>query len=290
MIDIALDPNMYYRTMPTVRTLHKAAELGFDYVELSPNADFHLWHHRPAADDAFVAELNQAQKDTGVRVRTLNPVFNWSSPVEEERTAQVSNWRRLLELADQLDVREITSEFSGDRNRARRSQEQWYRSMEELIPDFERYGIRLNMEAHPYDFVELHDRALELVRSLDEDWVGYEYCCPHTFHLSDGAGDAGRMIRSAAQAGKLREVHVSDGFNHRINDGNRYIVNPPGADVTVHQHNAIGQGEVPWEEVFTALREVGFDGIVSVCIFGWHEFADEYNTAALARLTEELAA
>ena len=42
MIDIALDPNMYYRTMPTVRTLHKAAELGFDYVELSPNANFHL--------------------------------------------------------------------------------------------------------------------------------------------------------------------------------------------------------------------------------------------------------
>ena len=69
------------------------------------------------------------------------------------------------------------------------------KSMEEHIPDFERYGIRLSMEAHPYDFVELHDRALELVRSVDKDWLGYEYCCPHTFHLSDGAGDAGRMIR-----------------------------------------------------------------------------------------------
>ena len=162
MVDIALDPNMYYRTMSTVRTLYKAAELGFEHVELSPNADFHFWHHRPAADDAFVAELNKAQKETGVKVRTLNPVFNWSSPDEEERRAQVSNWRRLLELADQIDVREITSEFSGDRNQARRSEEQWFRSIEELIPDFERYGIRLNMEAHPYDFVELHDPALNL--------------------------------------------------------------------------------------------------------------------------------
>jgi len=43
-------------------------------------------------------------------VRTLNPVFNWSSPDEAERTAQVRNWRRLLELADALDVREIVSE------------------------------------------------------------------------------------------------------------------------------------------------------------------------------------
>ena len=288
MVDIALDPNMYYMTMSTADTLRKAAELGFRYVELSPNNEFHLWHHYPKADRAFIEDLRKAEKDSGVEVRTLNPVFNWSSPDEAERMAQVRNWRRLLELADALDVRDIVSEFSGDRNRASRSEQQWYRSIEELTPHFERYGIRLAMEAHPYDFVELHDRALELVRSVDEDWLGYEYCCPHTFHLSDGAGDVGRMIRSAAATGKLREVHVSDGFNHRINDGNRYIINPPGADVTVHQHNAIGQGEVPWGEVFSTLREVRFDGVLSVWIFGGHEYADDYNKAALARLTAEL--
>ena len=37
MVDIALDPNMYYMTMSTADTLRKAAELGFRYVELSPN-------------------------------------------------------------------------------------------------------------------------------------------------------------------------------------------------------------------------------------------------------------
>ena len=290
MVDIALDPNMYYMTMSTADTLRKAAELGFRHVELSPNNEFHLWHHYPKADRAFIEDLKRAEKDTGVTVRTLNPVFNWSSPDEAERTAQVRNWRRLLELADALDVRDIVSEFSGDRNRASRSEQQWYRSIEELIPHFEKYDIRLAMEAHPYDFVELHDRALELVRSVDRDGLGYEYCCPHTFHLSDGAGDAARMIRTAAAAGKLREVHVSDAFNHRANDGNRYIVNPPGADVTVHQHNAIGQGEVPWDEVFQTLRDVSFDGVLSVCIFGWHEKADEYNKTALARITEELGA
>ena len=223
-------------------------------------------------------------------MRTLNPVFNWSSPDEEERRAQVSNWRRLLELADQIDVREITSEFSGDRNQARRSEEQWFRSIEELIPDFERYGIRLNMEAHPYDFVELHDPALNLVRAVNKDWIGYEFCCPHAFHLSDGAGDVERMIRTAHEAGKLREVHIADGFNHRANDGNRYIVNPPGADVTVHQHNEIGNGEVDWDAVFSTLRDIGFGGVLSVCVFGWHEHADDINRRVLARLTEELGA
>ena len=94
MVDIALDPNMYYMTMSTADTLRKAAELGFRYVELSPNNEFHLWHHYLKADRAFIEDLRKAEKDSGVEVRTLNPVFNWSSPDEAERMAQVRNWRR----------------------------------------------------------------------------------------------------------------------------------------------------------------------------------------------------
>lgn len=285
MVDIALDPNMYYRTMSTAQTLYKAAELGFEYVELSPNEEFHFWHRYPKADDAFVAELNKAQKESGVKVRTLNPVFNWSSVDEQERQAQVRNWKRLLELADQIDVREITSEFSGNPNTPRECEHQWYRSIEELAPLFEKYGIKLNMEAHPYDFVELHDDAYSIVRGANLPWLNYEFCCPHVFHLSDGAGDVERMIELCAP--KLREVHVADAFNHRANDGNRYIINPPGVDARVHQHNEIGLGEVPFERIFDTLRKVGFDGVMSVCIFGWHERADEANKRVLERLKKE---
>ncbi|MDO5034705.1 MAG: sugar phosphate isomerase/epimerase family protein [Actinomycetaceae bacterium] len=287
MVDIALDPNMYYFKMSTVDTLHKAAELGYKWVELSPRSDFHFWHHYPKADDAYLADLNQAVKDTGVKIRTLNPVFNWSAVDEQERQAQVRNWRRLLEIADTLDVREITSEFSGNPNTPRECEHQWYRSIEELAGDFERYGIRLNMEAHPYDFVELHDRAVEIVRGVNLDWVNYEYCCPHTFHLSDGVGDVERMLRFAGD--KLKAVHIADVYNHKINDGNRYIINPPGVDARVHQHNEIGDGEVPWDELFTTLRDMKFDGILTVCMFGWLEKADAANIRMRERLEKEFA-
>lgn len=288
MVDIALDPNMYYASMSTAQTLFKAAELGFDYVELSPNTEFHFWHRYPKADDDFVAGLNKAQKDSGVTVRTLNPVFNWSSTDEQERAAQVRNWRRLLELADQINVREIVSEFSGNPNTPVRCEEQWYKSIFELAPDFEKYGITLSMEAHPYDFVERHDDAYSIVRGTNLDWIGYEFCCPHTFHLDDGVGDVERMITSCAP--KLREVHVADTLNHRANDGNRYIINPPGVDARVHQHSEIGKGEVPFDKVFETLRAVGFDGVLSLCVFGFHEHADEINRRMLERVRSELGA
>lgn len=285
MVDLALDPNMYYPSMPVAQTLHKAAELGYRFIEMSPNAEVHFWKRYPKADKELITQINEAQKDSGVRVRTLNPVYNWSSTDETERVAQVRAFRRLLEIADALDVRQIASEFSGNPNTPVECEHQWYKSIAELAPVFEQYQIRLTLEPHPYDFVERHDDAFAIVRGTNLDWIGYEYCCPHTFHLDDGAGDVERMITSSAS--KLWEVHVADAFNHRANDGNRYIINPPGVDARVHQHNEIGLGDVSFDKVFSTLREIDFDGVVSVCVFGWHERADEIHRAMLARLQKE---
>ena len=85
MVKIALDPNMYYAQMSTADTLRKARELGFDYVELSPNEEFHFWHRYPKADDDFVSDMKKAVRETGVEISTLNPVFNWSAVDEQER-------------------------------------------------------------------------------------------------------------------------------------------------------------------------------------------------------------
>jgi myo-inositol catabolism protein IolH len=37
----------------------------------------------------------------------------------------------------------------------------------------------------------------------------------------------------------------------------------------------IGQGEVNWDEFFSSLAAVGFDGIVTSCVFAWEERADQ---------------
>src|SRR5688500_14651059 len=98
MVKIALDPHMYHAQMSVADELRQAADLGSEYVELSPRADWFFWHRYPTADDALVAEAKKAAAETGVKLVSLVPVFNWSSPDEQERRAQVRNWRRLLEI------------------------------------------------------------------------------------------------------------------------------------------------------------------------------------------------
>jgi myo-inositol catabolism protein IolH len=286
MVKIALDPAMYHAELSVADEIRKAAELGYEYLELSPRADFFSWHSYPKADDTAIAEVKAAMQETGVRVATLVPVFNWASPDEQERQAQVRNWRRLLEIAAELECPLVNSELSGDPNDPVRSEHAFYRSLEELTGVFESYGIGLNLEAHPYDFAERSDDAVRIVRGLNKPWVNYVYCAPHTFHLSDGAGDVRRMMQYAGE--KLAHVHIADCYNHRANVGNRYIVNPPGADVRIHQHNEIGHGEVAWDEFFATLRDENFDGVATVCVFGWEEDADTIHKRMLERVTKEL--
>jgi myo-inositol catabolism protein IolH len=286
MVKIALDPAMYHPELSVADEVRKAADLGYEYLELSPRADFFLWQRYPKADDAAIAEVKQACKETGVAMQALVPVFNWSSPDEQERQAQVRNWTRLLEIAAELECPIIVTELSGDPNRPLQSEHAFYRSMDELAPRFERYGIAVNIEAHPYDFAERNDDAVQIIRGLNKPWANYVYCAPHTFHLSDGAGDIRRMLHYAGD--RLKHLHIADCYNHKLRQGHRYIVNPPGVDARVHQHNEIGNGDIDWDEFFTTLREMAFDGVATVCVFGWEEEADDLHRRMLERVKSEL--
>ena len=83
MVKIALDPAMYHADLSVADEVRKAAELGYQYLELSPRADFFFWHRYPKADAAELAEVKRACTETGVTIETLVPVFNWASPDEQ---------------------------------------------------------------------------------------------------------------------------------------------------------------------------------------------------------------
>ena len=66
MVKIALDPAMYHADLSVADEVRKAADLGYEYLELSPRADFFFWHRYPKADDAAIADVKKACKETGV--------------------------------------------------------------------------------------------------------------------------------------------------------------------------------------------------------------------------------
>jgi myo-inositol catabolism protein IolH len=197
----------------------------------------------------------------------------------------VRYWKRAIEITVDLGCSVMNSEFNGRPEQASRSEGQFWRSMEELLPVFEREGVELRLEPHPDDFVEDGKVAVDMVRGIDSPLVSFLYCAPHTFHMG------GDMIGIMEYAGDLlTHLHIADSYDFRASSGLRYIVNPPGSAARIHQHLDIGQGEVRWDEFFTTLERLGFDGIATACVFAWEDRARESSLFMREQIEKHLVA
>ncbi|MCE9681159.1 sugar phosphate isomerase/epimerase family protein [Halomonas alkalisoli] len=276
---IALDPHMHrHLSLPEICRLTK--ELGYDYIELSPRPDFMVWWTRPRTYPAAVQSFKRAMREHDVGLATMQPMYRWSSPYRDEWEMAMDNWKRIIEVAVELECDTLISEFgrggSVERSMADREgrhtpeacENAFWRSMDVLVPMLEREGLTLSVEPHPEDWIETMAPAVEIIKTINSSAVKCSYIAPHCFYYGD---DLAETIR--ATQGELVHTRVADTFNHKASSELRYIVNPPGSTARVHQHLDIGQGEIDWDVFFKTLHEIGFDGVLSSCVFGWEERA-----------------
>ncbi|GLJ61490.1 protein iolH [Microbacterium barkeri] len=285
MVRIALDPTPFHDGHALLEFPDIAARLGYTHLQLTPHADFSPFFRYPKADDGLVAKLKRAARDAGVSIPAILPVQRISWPDEPQRQAAVRNFRRIIQLAVELEVPVINTEFSGRPERQEDSEAAFYTSMEELLPIIEREGLRLNVDPHPDDFVEDGLEGWRVLRGLNSSAVGFVYVASHTFHYGDRATTLLPEIGDRVGA-----VYTADTFDHTRSHGLRYITNPPGNAVRVHQHLKIGDGDVNWDELFTTLREIGYldrdDALIVSNVFAEDENRDEVSRYQLEKLRE----
>ena len=142
------------------------------------------------------------------------PVLRWSGPDEDQRQAAVRAWKRVIQITSDLGVEVINSEFNGRPEAPETAEALFLKSMEELLPIFEQEGLQLIIEPHPDDFIEDGLEALNLIRGLNKDWLGFLYCTPHAFHQGH---DPATIIEAAGD--KVRYVHLADAWNHLTSAG-----------------------------------------------------------------------
>ena len=292
---IALDPYMI-RHVSLDQLPSAVAALGYDQIELSPRSDFLDWWVMPRATKERMAAFKSAMKAAGVGLATLQPMYRWASPFEDERQWAMRCWKKAIEVSVEMGCEMMISEFGrgaspersvGEKpgaNTKEMCEAAWFRSMDELLPILEREGITLSVEPHPEDWIETMQPACDIVKNIGSKALKLSYIAPHTFYYGD---DMAAMIREAAPV--LAHVRVADTFNHKKSSQLRYIVNPPGSNqIRVHQHLDMGQGEIDWDVFFKTLAEVRFNGVLSSCVFAWEERADDSSRFMRAEMQRYL--
>ncbi|WIE65772.1 sugar phosphate isomerase/epimerase family protein [Curtobacterium sp. MCLR17_036] len=287
MPKIALDPTPFHHDLSLLEFPQKVADLGYEHLQLTPHRDFIPFHRHPKADDDLVDAFAAACRKAGVQVASVLPVLRWSGPDRDAREAAVTKWKRVIEITKRLGVDTINTEFSGRPELPEESEDAFYRSMEELLPIIEGSGLRVLIDPHPDDFVEDGLEALRVIRGLNSKHVGFVYVACHTFHYG---GNMDEIIDAAGDS--LQLVHVADAYDHRRSHGLRYITNPPGNPVRVHQHLPVGQADVDFDAFWAALDRVGFtareDTVAVSSVFAENENADEVSRFQLDTITKGL--
>ncbi|MFI8417292.1 hypothetical protein ACQKDS_12735 [Serratia sp. NPDC078593] len=97
------------------RMVQQAADCGYQYVEPSPHPQNNPFYKHPKAGHDIMAEYKNVLKATGV----------------------------------EMGVRVINTKLAGNPNEPEVCEEQWYKSMEELLPIIERERIRVEIQSHP---------------------------------------------------------------------------------------------------------------------------------------------
>ena len=259
-----------------------AAEKGYRHIELSIRDDFVPLFEGPRAGAGAIRAIRAALDAHGVGLANLWTVYRWAEPDDDHaHDAAIRFFERFLQIAGELGLTQVSSEFSGRPEKRERSDYAFWRSMEKVVPMLDRYGVDLALDPHPGDFVEDGFVALSMIRAMNSARVKFLYSTPHTFFLTDSVR---RLVMEAG--GDLTIVRLADTLNHK--QPLRFIVNPLGAPVAVHQHLNIGEGEVPWNEVFDALRDIGFDGVLSTSVFGWPDKPDWSAEVMRERVTGHL--
>lgn len=288
MVKIALDPTPFHSTHSLLEFPKLAADLGYKYLQLTPHPDFIPFFNHPKADDQLVKDLKKAVKDAGIEIASTLPVLRWSSPDPDAREAAVRYFKRVLQLTVELGVDTIGTEFSGRPEKAEESERAFYRSMEELVPLIEKAGVKVFIDPHPDDFVENGLAAWRVIRGINSSNFGMVYVASHSFHM----GNQPEAILEAAK-GRVGVIHMSDTMDHTASHGLRYITNPPGNAVRVHQHLAIGDGDVDFGRMFSALKSNGFidnpNSIICSSVFAENERAVEVAKYQLAKIEELVA-
>lgn len=220
------------------KAITQSAKAGYALVELPPVDP-------QSVDMDFTRKL---LADNGLQVSaTLG--LDEATDVSSEDSAIVQAGRNRLRGALDL-VRDLGGDFLGGvifsklgRYTSPVSERGWTNSVEsiaQLADEAAKSGITIGLEVvnrYESNVLNTADQALRFIEDVGRDNVKVHL---DTYHMNIEEKSFREAIHSVHRAGKLGYLHV--GESHR---------------------GQLGTGSVPWEETFEALKEVGYDGVIT---------------------------
>lgn len=253
----------------------RLSRIGYRGVEIMADVP-HAWpayllpEQKQAIRDALTANQLKISNINAFMMHAVNDSRqkywhpSWIEPNPNYRQIRIDHTKRCLTLAKDLGAPCITTEPGGPLE-GRTWAECLKLFVEELKPVLEhaeKEGIPLLVEPEPDLLIETADQYLEFASKISSPMLGLNFDIGHFYCVKN---DPAETVRKLAPL--IRHVHLED-----------------IAATRVHHHLIPGEGVIDFESTLKALREVGYNGWVTIELYTCHENPDQAARIARERV------
>jgi sugar phosphate isomerase/epimerase len=278
---LAFSSNAYLK-FSFAEAARRIAAVGYEGIEIMADVP-HAW---PAyLLDEQKAGIRKALADNHLAIANINAFMmnaiddprqkywhpSWIEPDRHYRQIRINHTKRALDLAKELGAPCITTEPGGPLEPGQAWQAGLKIFLEGLKPVADhaaKVGVQLLIEPEPGLLVETADQAEELMRHLtDHPSAGLNFDIGHHYCVKD---DPGSTLRRLAKY--VRHIHLED-----------------IAATRVHHHLVPGEGAIDFADVFRAIRDIGYNGWVTIELYPYIDNPDLAARTARERVLAILA-
>lgn len=257
-----MDQLVVERSMSVFDWIEMAADLPVNGLELYDGFLANL-------DEAYLEKVRSALERRGLVMPMLCYSPDFTQPDPEARRQEIERQKRMIEATAFLGGG-FCRVLSGQR-RPQVSRQQGVGWVVECIRELLDYAaekkIVLAMENHYKDnywqhpeFAQRMDVFLEIVRRIDSPWFGVQYDPSNAFLAGE---DPVALLEQVKH--RVVTMHASDRFlkpGHTLEELRK--VEDAVGYAAILSHGVVGQGLNDYPRIFRTLREVGYDGWVSI--------------------------
>jgi len=227
-------------------TIRLFSEIGYEGIEIRCAEDGHIDPER--ITDEQIKEIRKAAHDAGIEIACLTPYYkNYLTP--EEREKSIAGMKRTIEVAAALDCKRVRSYGGITPPKNRSASEVWRRTVEgiRIVAEFaERFGVTICIENHAGTLTMSARETADFVADVNHPNVGILY--DHAWVRVAGRETASEAVQIMKPY--IRHVHVKDW---------KFV----GGDTENRRACLLGEGDIEWREVISALLAIGYDGFLS---------------------------
>ncbi len=248
----------------------------FDWIEMARSLDadgLEMYEgFFSSLDDAYIRQVGDAIAAAGFEMPMLCCSPNFTHPDPDERKKAIEREVRMIEITKLLGGdKAVCRVLSGQRypQVSRGQGLAWVvECIEQLIPTAREHKIILGLENHYKDgfwqypeFAQKMDVFLEVLNAIPErEFFGVQYDPSNAIVAGDDPIALLRAVADRVVSMHASDRYLADGFTL---DDLRQVEGSLGYSEAL-QHGVTGQGLNDYDAIFQILRDVGYDGWVSI--------------------------